>query len=267
MVFTNEIWEAASSGDIAVIKKWWFSPGTRALDVTTLGPRGNALLLCSAYYNRPAIMRFLLMNGADGNLPRINDKTPLHIAAYMGSVDCALLLLEHGADVDPRDDCGSTPLLHATDQGHYEVMCLLLSHGADPGARNELGINAEDEANQDIEDDDYDSDEEAEEAQTRIAKASVLFADVRRAGGWAKYVRYPRFRLLMLRILAEQGRAETKDALLVRLFPAGPPAPEGTKRPRVAYRAQKGGRLPRGIFMHIVGYWRSSRDYLGPSPA
>ena len=65
----------------------------------------------------------------------------------------------------------------------------------------------------------------------------------------------------MLRIVAEQGRAETQDTLLRRLFPAGPPAPEGIKRPREAYRAQKGGRLPRGIFMHIAGYWRSSRDY------
>ena len=68
----------------------------------------------------------------------------------------------------------------------------------------------------------------------------------------------------MLRILAEQGRAETNDPLLVRLFPAGPPASEGTKRPREAYRAQKGGRLPRGIFAHIAGYWRWSLDFRGP---
>ena len=31
------------------------------------------------------------------------------------------------------------------------------------------------------------------------------------------------------------------------------------KRPREAYRAQKGGPLPRGIFVHIAGYSRSSR--------
>ena len=67
----------------------------------------------------------------------------------------------------------------------------------------------------------------------------------------------------MLRILAEQGLAETQDTLLRRLFPAGPPAPEGIER---TYRAQKGGLIPRGIFMHIFGYWRSSRDYLGPAP-
>ena len=98
-------------------------------------------------------------------------------------------------------------------------------------------------------------------------KDAALLRDVRCAGGWLGYVRTPRKRLVALRILAEQGRAETKDTRLVRLFPAGPPASEGTKRPREAYRAQKGGRIPRGIFMHIVGYWRSSRDYLGPTSA
>ena len=153
----------------------------------------------------------------------------------------------------------------------------------------------------------------------KLPKGEALLDDVRRAGGWRPYVRYPRFRLLMLRIVVEQGRAETKDPLLVRLFPSGPlvatpmtrrllakahAAPDAAailkraleaalvdqrhglkidvdalaatatraltalspKRLRGAYRAQKGGRLPRGIFMHIIGYWRSSRDYLGPAP-
>ena len=38
------------------------------------------------------------------------------------------------------------------------------------------------------------------------------------------------------------------------------------QRAVAAYHAQKGGRLPCGIFMHIAGYWRSSRDYLGSAP-
>ena len=50
-------------------------------------------------------------------------------------------------------------------------------------------------------------------------------------------------------------------AALTRKLTTPPP-----KRPREAYRAQKGGLFPRGIFMHIVGYWRSSRDYFGPTP-
>ena len=35
---------------------------------------------------------------------------------------------------------------------------------------------------------------------------------------------------------------------------------------RDAYRPQKGGLIPLGIFMHIIGYWRSSRDYYAPKP-
>jgi hypothetical protein len=133
--------------------------------------------------------------------------------------------------------------------GHCEMIRLLLHHGADFDARDNNGTTAEAHARM----------------HTR-PEAAALLAAVRRAGGWRPYVGYPRFRLLMLRIVAEQGRAETKDALLRRLFPAGPPAPVGTKRPRETYRAQKGGLIPRGIFMHIVGYWRSSRDYFGPTP-
>ena len=133
--------------------------------------------------------------------------------------------------------------------GRYspQVTCLLLHCGADINARDDYGGTAETHA-----------------LSRNYRWTAALLAGVRRAGGWRPYVRYPRFCLLMIRILAEQGRAETQDALLRRLFPAGPPAPGGTKRPREAYRAQKGGRLPRGIFAHILGYWRSSRDYPGP---
>lgn len=44
-----------------------------------------------------------------------------------------------------------------------------------------------------------------------------------RAGGWQSYVRYPRFKLLCLRIPAERGRVRTpSDELFQRLFPAPP---------------------------------------------
>lgn len=68
----------------------------------------------------------------------------------------------------------------------------------------------------------------------RYSEVVALLADVRRAGGWRKYVRYPRYRLLMLRILAERGRAKTKDALFVRLFPIAPPDPDAAFASAVA---------------------------------
>ena len=64
-------------------------------------------------------------------------------------------------------------------------------------------------------------------------------------------------------------RVQTDDALLVRLFPARPKKRDGERRTRdskkcVASVART--ELPRGIFMHIFGYWRSSRDYDPSAP-
>ena len=53
--------------------------------------------------------------------------------------------------------------------------------------------------------------------------AIALLVAVRLAGGWDAYVRYPRKRLLALRVLCERDRAKTEDDLLLRLFPWHPP--------------------------------------------
>ena len=137
--------------------------------------------------------------------------------------------------------------------GHCDMIRLLLSRGAALDARNNDGRDAETIARR------FNNDDEA----------PALLADVRLAGGtWDAYLRDPRKRLLALRVLCERGRASTDDALLRRLFPAAPAtaaeggkrAKRGLQRTREEYRAAKGGRLPRGIFWHILEYWRCDRD-------
>ena len=87
---------------------------------------------------------------------------------------------------------------------------LLLSRGADLGARrNRDGCTVE--------------------SMTRDSawgknEVTSLLVDIRLAGGWDAYVRYPRFKLLALRVLCGRGRASTRDALLQRLFPWHAPA-------------------------------------------
>ena len=105
--------------------------------------------------------------------------------------------------------------------------------------------------------------------RSRFPEQAALIANVREvraAGGWDAFVRVPRKRVLALRVLCEQGRASTDDALLRRLFPAAPPAAAGVKRARADYLAAKGGRLPRGIFWLVLEFWRCDRDS-GPARA
>ena len=243
MELTKELLDAAQKGDTAAIQEW-FPTGTRDPDEQM--QNGDTLLSVAADAGRIEMMRILLAHGASVDTSKVGvGLTALHHAARRGRHDAAALLINHGAQVDVRDTNGWTSLIWAiyNNCGNFELPCLLLHHGANFDARDNSGATAE-----------------ALARRWNNLETTALLAGVRRAGGWRPYVRYPRFCLLMLRILAEQGRAETQDALLRRLFPAGPPAPEGTKRPREAYRAQKGGQLPRGIFVHIVGFWRSSRD-------
>jgi len=245
MVLPEELSSAARNGDTMAILEW-LSTGSRDPDEAE-DMEGQTLLMFAAQRCQIETMRVILAYGASVHAFDLIGFYPLHHATSEGHHDAADLLLDHGAQVDARDIGGWTPLMSTTVNGNCEIIRLLLHHGADVNACDENGTTAEVDA-----------------GKNDQPKAAALLADVRRAGGWRGYVRYPRFRLVMLRIVAEQGRAETQDALLRRLFPAGPPAPGGTKRPREAYRAQKGGRLPRGIFAHILGYWRSSRDYPGP---
>ena len=241
MVVPREIYKAALESNTAAIQEW-FSTGTR--DPDERSKSGHALLYIATINSHCDVVRVVLAAGANANTTNRKGWSCLTMAATKGRADIVRLLLDHGADVDVSDASGITPLIAACYTGRYDVLRLLLHRGADFAARDRNGVSAE--------------------IAARIEakpKEIALLVDVRHAGGYAKYVRYPRFRLLMLRILAEQGRAETEDDLLVRLFPAGPPPPAGVKRPRDAYRAQKGGRLPRGIFNLIFEYWRSGRDY------
>lgn len=73
---------------------------------------------------------------------RINDMTPLHIAAMRCQEADARTLIEKGADVNATDDDGWTPLHHASRNGDIAMVRLLLDHGADPNIRTKGGQTA-----------------------------------------------------------------------------------------------------------------------------
>ena len=250
---------AAGDGDTEWIQEY-FATGTRDPDEISEGmdlgddfDPGCTLLYSAAEGGHCETMRVILAHGASVDAIDERGRAALHGAALSGHHNAVVLLFDNGAQINVSDEANRSPLTYASFGGHRDVIRLLLHRGMDLDARDFDGSNAEDVAR----------------GYGNVGAARLL-AEVRRAGGWRGYVRYPRFRLLMLRILAEQGRAKRRFdgflecALYQRLFPQYPMAlectPVGEK-----YTAQKGGRLPRAVFWHIAGYWRSDRDYAAPS--
>ncbi|MBX9641073.1 MAG: ankyrin repeat domain-containing protein [Mycobacteriaceae bacterium] len=68
--------------------------------------------------------------------------TPLHHAAYSGSLECCQLLLDFGASLNERDEQQRTPLHHATARGALGCIGFLLDKGADVNASDEDQVTA-----------------------------------------------------------------------------------------------------------------------------
>ncbi|KAN0141503.1 Ankyrin repeat-containing domain protein [Lactarius tabidus] len=103
------------------------------------------------------VAQLLLDHGADVNVRRNDNQTPLHVAqllldhgadvlaSYFGNVKIVRLLLDRGADANAVDKLGKTPLHEVSNckyKSQEDVVCiarLLLDHGADVNARTESG--------------------------------------------------------------------------------------------------------------------------------
>jgi ankyrin repeat protein len=83
-----------------------------------------------------AIVRLLLMKGADPEAKTRKGYTGLHKAAQSGNETAVQLLLEEGVDVDSQSEDGKTALHYACQRDNDEVIQLLLKHKADPNAED-----------------------------------------------------------------------------------------------------------------------------------
>ena len=182
-------------------------------------------------------MRWLLNYGAlvEGR-DESNHSTPLHVAALNGQENAAVLLLNAGGQVDARNRFSGTPLDSAARYGQTRLCKLLLSHGASLDATNSQGLDPEASARQraeDISNYQYPDD-------TALRTADLL-AEVRAAGGWNMYVAAPRQELLAFR----------RELPTLRRAP--PSAPAHLERLFLE--------IPEDVFMHVVSFWRTPRDY------
>jgi ankyrin repeat protein len=93
---------------------------------------------------------FLIGKRANPNLQNSRGETPLSLAAQIGWLEGAQLLLSHGASVDLANSRGETPLIMAVHQRDIAMVRLLLATGANPTTTdNAAGYSAIDYARQD----------------------------------------------------------------------------------------------------------------------
>jgi ankyrin repeat protein len=97
---------------------------------------GGTLLHWAALYG-PVESVLLLLRYFDPNVADNFGTTPLHLAARLGRLDVARVLLQHGADPNRRGEIGLTPLHLA--EPNCELVETLLQHGADPYAQDDFG--------------------------------------------------------------------------------------------------------------------------------
>lgn len=95
-------------------------------------------------------LRFLLAKGARADIQNKTGDTPLIIAAQLGWMEGAELLLQRRASVDTPNGRGETPLMFAVRNRDVAMTRLLLSKGANPKRTDSVaGYSALDYARQD----------------------------------------------------------------------------------------------------------------------
>lgn len=124
--------QAAIRGDMQFIK----DATKKGFDVNSNIKNAKlSLLFLAVSRNKAEVAYFLLEQGADPNIGKLN--LPLIAATDMDSRELVTALLKHGAKVDGRDEDGNTALHYAKS---IQVAKLLVEARADLNAANSTGI-------------------------------------------------------------------------------------------------------------------------------
>ena len=95
-------------------------------------------------------LSYFLGRGQRPDYPTARGDTPLTLAAQMGWIEGAQLLIARRANVNAPDGSGQTPLILAVQNRNLQMVQLLLDSGANPKIADRLaGLNALDYARRD----------------------------------------------------------------------------------------------------------------------
>jgi ankyrin repeat protein len=132
------LFEASAAGKFDVVAHLVFNHPDALNDYADDGftPLGLA-----CYFGHFEVARYLVLKGADVNLPSNNgfNVYPLQSATAGNYTDIARMLVENGAQVNVKQQAGSTPLHSAAQNGNLALLILLLENGAQTDVRMEGG--------------------------------------------------------------------------------------------------------------------------------
>ena len=103
------------------------------------GPAGDLPLHVAAALGRLDIARLLIDAGADVNGGDVDESTPLDVAAIRRQPEMVNLLLKHGADLNHRDRNGACAISFAAFGGDSTIIRQLIDAGADLNYRSHNG--------------------------------------------------------------------------------------------------------------------------------
>ena len=138
-----DIFEAVIAGDLAAAKKFHTENAT---SIDQHSRDGFTALGFAAFFNRPAIARYLLEKGADPNIASNNDfkVAPLHSSVAAKSLEITEMLLARGAKPNVMQQNDITPLHEAAHNNAPAIAKALLKAGADKHLKTKDGKNAMD---------------------------------------------------------------------------------------------------------------------------
>ncbi|HZY40211.1 MAG TPA: ankyrin repeat domain-containing protein [Mucilaginibacter sp.] len=132
------LFEAAAAGKFDVVAHLVYQHPEA---VNYYAEDGFTPLGLACYFGHYEIARYLILKGADVNLPSHNGFSvyPLHSAVAGNYTDLARMLIENNAQINVTQQAGATALHSAAQNGNVDLLILLLEHGADANIRMEGG--------------------------------------------------------------------------------------------------------------------------------
>lgn len=111
----------------------------RGMDVDTVGPNGDSLLILAAKQGKPGVIKTLLAARPKINARNAHGETALMLATFHGHTEAVRHLLAQGAEVNHP---GWTPLIYAAARNRMDVARILIGYRAQVNAQAENGTTA-----------------------------------------------------------------------------------------------------------------------------